>query len=257
VLLELRYATLVTLGSLIVAVTLFMHWGDPTVARVFLLAAYLVTAGLIMAVGCSLRRMIIDLDFQSRQFELFNAELQHRLKNTLQMICAMASSGRRNGDPAQFYADLTSRVQTINRANEFLGITQYQHGGMHDVVQLAIRPFRSEAFQISGPPSMVGGETALRLMMALHELCTNATKYGALSAPQGRVTIDWNATGNGLIALEWKEHGGPPVTPPACRGLGSHLLVNKAPLDKVELDFRPDGVRCRFEFGAAPSQKAA
>lgn len=257
VLLELRYAMLVAVTSLIAAVTLFMHWGDPSVVRVFLLAAYAVTAGLIIAVGCTLRRMIIDLDLQSKQFEQFNAELHHRLKNTLQMICAMASSGQRNSDPAQFYADLTSRVQTINRANEFLGITQNQQGALHEVVQLAIRPFRSAAFLISGPPSMVGGETALRLMMALHELCTNAAKYGALSNPSGRVTIDWSWAGNGIIALEWKEHDGPPVAPPTRRGLGSHLLVNKAPLEKVDLDFHPDGVQCRFEFAAASLQMVA
>jgi len=241
---ELRFAVLFVLVSMFVAAGMFLNWGAPNLARAFLLVAYLVTTGLIIALGQVMRQLIIDLDLTSQRYAMFNAELQHRFKNTLQTICAMASGGSKHVDPAQFYRDLTDRVQALNRANQFLGIEDSRPGGLAEAIDVAIQPFHNEAFHRAGPPCEIDGETAMRLMMALHELCTNALKYGALSDPAGTVSITWNARPDGLIDIAWQERGGPPVVQPTRRGLGSRLLVTHGPLRDVRVDYHQGGVSC-------------
>lgn len=252
ILLDLRFALLVAVASMFTAAAVFLKWDDPTPARAFLTSTYIITASLMLAIGHQLRVLIIDLDRHARQFELFNTELQHRLKNTLQMICAMARVGTTEIPPAKFYADLTDRVQTLNRANEYLGITRHRQGQLLVAVQLAVEPFADGVFIVEGSDCLIDGETGMRLMMALHELCTNAQKYGALSRKGGRVEIRWSPQPGGTVRLEWEEHGGPPVEhPPRHRGLGSRLLAQCGGLQGVRLDFCPQGLRCTMELRMA------
>jgi two-component sensor histidine kinase len=89
----------------------------------------------------------------------------------------------------------------------------------------------------------------MQLTMALHELGTNATKYGSLSTDGGKVLVSWRATEGGM-ELVWEERGGPPVRPPSKRGLGSRILSASGALRTVELDYRPEGVVCRIGLEA-------
>jgi len=97
---------------------------------------------------------------------------------------------------------------------------------------------------ISGPACELPRDACVPLSLALHELCTNAAKYGALSVPEGWVALDWRLDGDGLLTLSWREENGPPVTGPARAGMGTQLLKRQRGLDHVELHYRPAGVEC-------------
>jgi two-component sensor histidine kinase len=108
-------------------------------------------------------------------------------------------------------------------------------------------------FTLNGPTVRLSPKTALSLSMALHELATNAVKYGALSVPDGRVDITWTQIpqpGAPRLELTWTERDGPPVTPPESRGFGSRLIERGLAAElsgSADIDFRPDGVVCRIE----------
>jgi two-component sensor histidine kinase len=197
-----------------------------------------------------LRKEFLELDAQTEQIRSFNAELQHRTKNTLQIVRALASRAARSTEPVEFYNTLSGRLDAMAKANELLGPGSLQTCELGDLVSAAMQPFPAWAIQASGPPCKIAGEPGMQLMMALHELGTNAMKYGALSSEQGRVAIAWHED-DGVIALSWEEQGGPPVSPPTKQGLGSRILSPGGPLRTVDLDYRPEGLVCRLTVAAA------
>jgi two-component sensor histidine kinase len=109
----------------------------------------------------------------------------------------------------------------------------------------------TKRFDISGPELVVGPKTALSLTLMLHELITNATKYGALATPDGKVSISWTISDgpDPHLAFVWQESGGPPVTQPTRRGFGTQLIERALASDAgatVALNYPPSGVECRF-----------
>ena len=119
-----------------------------------LFLAYLLTASFMVLVGCVLRRTIQDMDRQAAQFQTFNAELQHRAKNALQVVRAMASRAAKAPDPIEFYETLASRMDLMVKANELLGMGMVRQGEMADLVRLAIQPFAHGAIAAAGPPAL-------------------------------------------------------------------------------------------------------
>ncbi len=119
---------------------------------------------------------------------------------------------------------------------------------LHRLVETALAPFRAgDNFTIAGPACELPRDACVPLSLALHELATNASKYGALSVAEGRVELVWTVgEGEGaLLRLAWREIGGPPVTPPTRTGLGSQLLQPQRGLEQVALRFEPRaGVEC-------------
>jgi two-component sensor histidine kinase len=117
------------------------------------------------------------------------------------------------------------------------------------IAQEATRPYSEVGgFSFSGPALKVAPKTAIALSLALHELATNAVKYGALSSPNGRVRLTWERSED-TITLDWRESGGPQVAPPQKEGFGSRLLgpvLNGELGAPAELDFAPTGVVCRI-----------
>ena len=107
----------------------------------------------------------------------------------------------------------------------------------------AVRPFndRHSRFTIAGPEATIPDQQVISLALALHELCTNAVKYGALSKPSGRVSIDWTLV-DGKLRLEWKEHDGPAVAKPGSSGFGTRLLGRAAM--GADVQYEADGLRC-------------
>lgn len=205
------------------------------------------SAALMVMIGHYLRVTVLELEARTRQVDAFNQELQHRTKNTLQMVAALAGGARKTTDPKAFYEALTGRLAALARANDLLRPGATESCEMEELVGAAIAPFDTGQIEAHGEAGQVSRAACTPLMMALHELCTNATKYGALSRPEGKVTITWQADAEeGGIELDWAERGGPPVEPPQSRGLGSRLLVAQGALKEVSLDFAEHGVRCRI-----------
>ena len=176
-------------------------------------------------------------------------ELNHRVKNSLATAQSIASQSLR-GEPdiAEAREAIDARIGSLARAHDLLTARNWSGADLRDVVARAIEPFAASQIEVTGFGLDVEPRHALALSMALHELATNATKYGALSCAAGSVKLRWAAAG-GVMTLSWRESGGPPVAPPQRRGFGSRLLKDGFAGDPgggTRLDYDPDGVRCEI-----------
>ncbi|HKG99482.1 MAG TPA: PAS domain S-box protein, partial [Bradyrhizobium sp.] len=156
-------------------------------------------------------------------------ELNHRVKNTLATIQAVANQSlRRAKSPEDFVSSFTGRVQALAKANTLLTHTSFQGAELMDLVSEQVLLGRADDNRIScsGPRLMLGSQVAIHLGLILHELATNARKYGALSVPNGRLSVIWEVRTNGgrNLFLQWMESDGPNVTAPTERGFGTTLL---------------------------------
>jgi two-component sensor histidine kinase len=148
-----------------------------------------------------------------------------------------------------------ARLLALSKAHDVLTREKWEGAPLTDIVERAVAPYRGEArkrFAIKGPMVRVSPQQALALAMTLHELCTNAVKYGALSNDRGRVMIDWAVSGRGksTLKLRWSEKGGSKVSPPARKGFGSRLIERGLASDlggEIRIDFARTGVTCRIE----------
>lgn len=185
-------------------------------------------------------------------------ELNHRVKNTLATVQSVASQTLREGQsPRQAREIFEARLVALSQAHDLLTRDHWRGASLADLVQVEIEPYeagRSGRVATEGPPVWLPPNSALALGMALHELVTNAVKYGALSGPEGRVDIQWGLSGSmdeRRLKLSWAETGGPPVAKPRRRGFGARLIVKGLARQlngEVALDFDPAGVRCTIDM---------
>jgi PAS domain S-box-containing protein len=201
-----------------------------------------------------------DITERVRQEEhqrLLVNELNHRVKNTLAIVHAMVSQTLRNcSDNARAAEMIESRLQALAATHDVLTRMKWKGATVGEIVRttighcLDVDPSR---FEVDGDDdACLDPRRAVALSMALHELCTNAMKYGALSVPDGRVRIHWSRHGDGAgrLVLDWNEHDGPPVAEPGYRGFGSRLLEKGLSHDlagEVALSFLPGGVHCHIQ----------
>ncbi|UGB44494.1 PAS domain-containing protein [Frateuria edaphi] len=179
-------------------------------------------------------------------------ELNHRVKNTLVTVQSMAMQSYRPGvDPELARLQFEGRLMALSRAHDILTRESWGRAPLAEIVREAIAPYRDQhhdRLRATGPPVWLPPRHALAFAMVLHELGTNAVKYGALSNQEGRIDIDWQA--NGTLRLTWTESGGPPVEPPTGRGFGSRLIERGLRHEiggRVALGFAPEGVICTIE----------
>jgi PAS domain S-box-containing protein len=186
----------------------------------------------------------------ARQRLLVN-ELNHRVKNALATVQAIAMQSLRGEDVAPAARErFMARLMALARANDVLVAESWEGASLQAVAAQVAVPYGAGAgegrFAISGPPVHLSPNTATALALALHELATNAAKYGALSRPDGRVELGWQA-GEGGFRLVWRERDGPPVRPPTRTGFGSRLIQRGLAVElkgNVDLDYAPDGLVC-------------
>lgn len=183
--------------------------------------------------------------------DLLLHEIKHRVKNTLGTVQAIATQTFRQAPPEEREA-FGARLRAMSDAHDLLTGQDWGPVAVGDVAERAVKPFDRERFTLTGDASTLPAAKALLLAMALHELSTNAVKYGALSAPDGRVAIDWSG-GNGRLVLNWRESGGPPVSAPERRGFGTRLIQRALAGEggTTEFEFAPAGLVCRMEIGTA------
>jgi PAS domain S-box-containing protein len=157
--------------------------------------------------------------------QLLLEELNHRVKNTLAIIQAMANQSLRHAkSPSDFVSGFSGRVQALARAHDVLTQTKLQGADVLQLVrdQVLLGGAGDIRVDCRGPAVMLDAQTAVHLALVLHELATNARKYGALSAPVGRLSVEWEVRAEGRRKLEmrWSETGGPRVSAPDRRGFG-------------------------------------
>lgn len=161
--------------------------------------------------------------------KLILEELHHRIKNTLATVSAIASQSLRNATSIEHAQHaIESRLLALGRAHDLLLQAQWANASLANIIRGATEPYDSEdrnRFAISGPDLSIVSGAVIAIAMTLNELCTNTTKFGALSVPDGRVKIAWQVREPAQrLYLVWTETGGPPVQPPTRRSFGTKLM---------------------------------
>jgi len=192
-------------------------------------------------------RDLTELKRAEEQQRLLVNELNHRVKNTLATIQSIAAQTLRSADDLKSARlALSARIISLAQAHDLLTARSWSGADARDVVLRALEPFPADRIHFAGTSIEISPHHALALSLALHELATNAAKYGALSVPQGEVHLVMQVEG-GALHLSWRESGGPTVTPPTRRGFGSRLLEEGLVHDlggETRLEYAADGVRC-------------
>jgi len=218
------------------------------------IGAVLLLIGLAFAI-----RLAMQLARAEAMQSLLVDELNHRVKNTLQTVQAIAAQTFRHAhDIPGALQKFDGRVAAMGRANGLLSEERWRNADMVELVESALEPFRAQdrakdRVHISGPNLPVAAPSAVMISMMLHELATNAAKYGALSNDTGEVFIDWHTAGDNdgaRVRLTWREIGGPSVTAPERTGFGTTLIQRGLTSQlggSAEIEFAPDGLRCTLE----------
>jgi two-component sensor histidine kinase len=182
-----------------------------------------------------------------RERALVMAETTHRLKNTLALVQAIAQQTLRDIPDRERVQAFDDRLHALASAHDVLLQHEWNGADLQGLVETALgRVVDRARFEIEGPRLVVKAPIAQNVSLLIHELATNATKYGALTQEGGRVSVSWMREG-GLVRMEWRERGGPPATAPKRKGFGSRLVgLGLTGNGGVEKDFGPEGLTVRL-----------
>jgi len=208
-------------------------------------------------------RDITDRKRAEKLQRVLTEELSHRVKNTLATVQAIASQSlMRAKSSGDFVSGFAGRLQALANAHTLLTRTQMQGADVMALVgeQVLIGAANGDKISCSGPSLMLDPQTAVHLALVLHELATNARKYGSLSVPSGRLSVTWEMRSNGgcSLLLSWKESDGPEVSAPRTHGFGRALIDQtvRSHGGRASVHYRRDGLRCEIEL-PLPAQRQA
>jgi two-component system, chemotaxis family, CheB/CheR fusion protein len=199
-------------------------------------------------------RQEAEQKWESRQ-RLLLGELSHRVKNTLAVVQSIvAQTARQNGAGRELQDTLAARLQAVAKSHDILVDGEWKGADLQAIAREQLKAYLDEKpprLQLEGPLVDLSSELATPMSLLLHELATNAAKYGALSKPTGKVLLKWELVDGGQgrrVNLQWRESGGPPVRKPERMGFGSYLINNGLADARVDRDFRADGLVCTVEI---------
>lgn len=192
-----------------------------------------------------------------QRLRLLSGELNHRVKNTLAIVQSIAMQTLRQSATTEEARDsLESRLVALSHAQDILTASNWRGGDLRQTIENTLRMILHEAWsrrvRLDGPDMQVGPNALLGLSLAIHELATNALKYGAMSNESGRIDVCWDITGDSppCFRLRWLERGGPPVEPPQRRGFGSRAIEEGLAHEfdgRVALKFAREGLECTIQ----------
>jgi PAS domain S-box-containing protein len=199
---------------------------------------------------------------EQAQSRILIDELNHRVKNTLATVQSIVWQALRKAAPPEVIREsIESRLIALSRSHDLLTREKWEGVGLRELVNGALKPFevvagRTQHFVITGADIRLPAKTTLALGIALHELATNAVKYGAFANEKGSIAIEWKTErtpdGERLI-LRWNEKDGPPVAAPTHKGFGSQVIERGLAYElggKVHVDYRPEGLVCTIDIPA-------
>jgi PAS domain S-box-containing protein len=213
----------------------------------------------VRALGEQIGRVFERKRRQDRQHLLVN-ELRHRVKNILSVVQAIAQQTFRQAENVEdAYGAFTGRLQALSEAQNLLIVGNWRRAPLRAIIDAALSGCGGpkDRFRISGPDVEICASNAVSITLAVHELCTNAFKYGALSTAEGLVEIRWGLEPDQCdqrYFFEWRETGGPQVRAPTHKGFGTSLIERGLARElggKVQLTYLPEGLACRFTTRAA------
>jgi PAS domain S-box-containing protein len=183
------------------------------------------------------------------------AELDHRVKNVLATVSAIITQTQEaSSSHMDFVTALNRRINSLARTHELLSESNWRGASLAEIVRREFAPYATGNAEARGPSVTLKAEATQAVATVLHELTTNAAKYGAFSSRAGRVSVQWRWLQNGShdrLLIEWQETGGPPVIAPSRSGYGTSIIRELIPFElggAVEFSFAPEGTRCRLEI---------
>jgi PAS domain S-box-containing protein len=202
--------------------------------------------------------MLVDISERKdadEQRNLLVAELSHRVKNTLATVISIARQSFANPNTAMARRSFDARIRALAQTHTRLAESNWCGASLETMLFDELSPYRAldgRNVKLKGAPVLLAPKCALTLGMAIHELATNAAKYGALSSKDGRVDVNWNIdAADRLLRIDWRETGGPAVSEPTHKGFGVMLLERALAADvrsTVRLRFEPTGLHCAIEI---------
>ncbi|HUG45201.1 MAG TPA: CheR family methyltransferase [Sphingomicrobium sp.] len=201
-------------------------------------------------------RDIAERKAAEERAQLLMAELDHRVKNILAVVSSVVTQTLRTGGPPESVsAEIEGRIMAISRAHNLLTDQGGIDGSLGELIATEVKPYdQRREIHLSGPVVVLTSRASLSLALAIHELATNAAKYGGLSVDGGRLKVAWKVTGpkdQPQLEILWSESDGPPVTPPSRRGFGTKLIeisLVRGLGATVDREFLKEGVRCRISI---------
>lgn len=203
----------------------------------------------------SVSRDITELKEAQEQQRLLALEISHRMKNTFAMVQAIASQTMRGAPEVEArMAGFAARLKALSEANDLLVRTDWTRANIVELVETVIHAHGAQARATwTGPDLQLSSKTTLALALALHELTTNATKYGALSNDTGRIAIEWSQA-DGQFRFIWSENGGPTVVAPSRTGFGTKMIERALASyfnGSANVAYAPAGIVCTVEAPVA------
>ena len=191
---------------------------------------------------------------------VLNGELSHRLKNSFAMVQAIASQTLKTVSDRGAVDALNQRLYALASAHDVLMQQSWSSARLQDVAKAVLNVFEvSDRFMLRGQNIQIGSRATLSLSLLLHELATNALKYGSLSVPEGRVEIEWElrpVNGEDTVNLIWRERGGPPPSQPSGRGFGSRIIrMGLIGAGSVDLTYEPEGFQAAMSASLSQMQQ--
>ena len=203
-------------------------------------------------IGASkIARDITERKRSEAQIAILAREAEHRAKNVLATVQATVHLTQ-SDTPEGLKQAIEGRIQALANVHRLFVESRWEGADLHGLAQeelAAYSPGRETRVQIDGPSVLLEPNAAQAIAVILHELATNAAKYGALSVPNGHVRIEWSHEQNGQLVLRWTEKGGPPVEPPTHRGFGARVMENMVRgqfKGELKFDWHPEGLACEI-----------
>ena len=224
-----------------------------------LLAGLIIASLLLFIVRLAIQQALFDrhqLLIRQEQDSIratLTRELNHRVKNTLANVLSILSLSRRSAtDFDSFVRSFDGRVRALSATHNLLMQTSWGPTSIVEVIQTEMAPYLENdrrKILLEGPDAVIAPNDALSLGLLIHELVTNAAKFGALSTAAGSLSLTWSMTEPQRILFDWREEGGPPLPTDRKRGFGSDLIekvISRELRSDIKLEFPPTGVRCTF-----------
>jgi PAS domain S-box-containing protein len=190
------------------------------------------------------------------------AELDHRVKNVLATVGAIITQTQEaSSSHVDFVTALNLRINSLARTHELLSESNWRGASLAEILRREFAPYGTGNAEARGPSVTLKAEATQAVATVLHELTTNAAKYGAFASRAGHVSVQWRWLQNGSrdrLVIEWQETGGPPVSAPSRSGYGTSIIRELIPFElggEVELSFVPDGIKCRLEISGEWASK--
>lgn len=209
--------------------------------------------GSLMAADEELRARENEAREAAERQQLMINELNHRVKNTLAIVQSLARHSLREGGETGL-TQFNDRIHALASAHDLLTRRNWEGADLGDLLKGALRPYESQV-DLEGPDAPLAPNAAVALAMIFHELATNASKYGALSAETGRVGVSWRLEGRTRLVVTWRERGGPPASTPTRGGFGTRLIATSLRGDlagTADFDYAPEGLTCVLTLLAPP-----